>query len=92
MYKSLLLAAAVLSFASLSTSFSRADPLAAVFVDAFNKAKQGGKIQGGQGDLGGQNDEAQKFQQIMQQLSQQAAPVGEGSNQVPKRPGPKPRF
>lgn len=65
MYKAMLFAAAVLSFSCSATSFSHADPLVNAFVAGFNKGKQGG-----QGDLGGQNDPHQMFQQIMEQLSQ----------------------
>jgi len=72
MRKSLLFAATVLCFACSPTSFSHAaDPLVAAFLDGVSKGKQ--KVQGGQGDLGGQsgqNDPAQQFQQILDQLTQ----------------------
>ena len=85
MRKSLLFAVTVLCFACSATSFSQAaDPLVAAFLDGVNKGKQ--KVQGGQGDLGGQggqNDPAQMFQQIMNQLTQgqQRASGGEGPRQ-----------
>ncbi len=72
MCKSLSFAATVFCFACSATSVSHAaNPLVAAFLDGVNKGKQ--KAQGGQGDLGGQggqNDPAQMFQQIMNQLTQ----------------------
>ncbi len=81
MRKSLLFVAAVLCFACSAASFSHAaDPLVGAFLDGVNKGKQ--KAQGGQG---GQNDQAQMFQGIMNQLTQgqQRAPGGQGSDLVP---------
>ena len=84
MYKSLLIAAAVLSFACSVTSSSYANPMAAILVDAYNKKK----AQGDLGTQGGQNDPAQMFQQILNDLTkgQQRVPGGEGSSRVPSRP------
>lgn len=92
MSKSLLIAAAVLSFSCSITSSSYANPAINITAAIANKLVP--TVQGGKGDLGtqgGQNDPAQMFQQIMQQLTQQRAAGAEGSDRVPSRPALKTR-
>jgi hypothetical protein len=90
MRKSLLFVATVLCFACSATSFSHADPLVNAFLEGVNKGKKGG--QGDLGGQGGQNDPAQMFQQILQQLTQQSAATGQGSNRVSFRPELTPKL